>query len=91
MKIRFNRNDVLDTKNIEGEGADISGLEDQVNGLSETVDVLSSMLEPDSLPEGSAEKINNGMISLYGLFGTNGGSTLMVDSNGFVKLDTPSN
>ena len=35
MKIRFGSNDVIDTKNIEGGGADVSELEGRVDAIEE--------------------------------------------------------
>ena len=42
MKIRFSKTDVIDTKNIEGGGADVSELEGAVSSLTETVTSLST-------------------------------------------------
>lgn len=35
MKIRFGKNDVVDTKNIEGGGADVSELEERVGAIED--------------------------------------------------------
>lgn len=85
MKIRFGKNDILDTKNIEGEGADISELETAVETMGKDVELLTDLLVPESLSAGSEVYINAGMTSLYTIFAD---GTLEVDSNGFVKVQS---